>query len=194
MRAAAPVLLVLAAACGPKLDPLELADQKPFLVVSFDTAVSGAQVTELPEKAFEFALSSTFDFENACVTKGPLRVDARADAAPGLQLGVASWPTKGSNRWSIDCGSTTDPCDRARLIARWDTTEGRWDATLGPVGNGLATASNCSAQVAADALESDQVVVEGTCTNLLTTFTPAGETESKFGPSSLRFRALCPRP
>jgi len=185
---------VLSSACGPELDPLTLEPQRAFLAVSLDTAPGAGQVTELPAKTFEFALSSTFDFDHLCRTDGPLRLDARADAAPGLQLGVASWAARGPNRWGVDCADAQEPCDRAKFVVRWDTPEGRWDATLSAVGNGLAAASACTAQVSADALASEQVVIEATCTNLLTTLTPAGSTDAQFGPSVLQWRALCPRP
>lgn len=192
MRPPLAALALLALACAPAVDPEKLGPQRPFATVTLTTAPQAGETTALPEATRTFALSSTYAFDHACRFDGGFAFTVRADAAPALELEAGPWAPKGPNRFTLDC-TVDEACERTRAMVRWDGDDGRYDASPANPEAGLATPTKCVASFAADALDSTQVVLEGSCDPLLGTFTRPGE-QPRFGPVRLSFRALCPRP
>lgn len=194
VRLVAAALGGLGLACGGAVDPAALHAQRPFLFVSLTTRPPGVAPSPLPDSHPSVALASTFAFDSVCeVLSTGLHVASRADAAPGLVLELGQWAAVGPSRFAGQCRADGTPCSADLARVRWEDADGRFDAAGGGPADGLAQPTLCAATVVADALAKDQELVEGTCDNLLGSFTSAGA-PPVFGPVRLQFRALCRRP
>lgn len=189
-----PALVLLSlAACGAEVNPGELAAQRPFVLVTLDTIPPEGAPSKLKPGTVEFAISSTFAFENLCEQHPDgLRLAIRADAAPTVAFTLGPWRAATGNRFHSTCAEEGVECPDL-VHVRWDADGGRYDAALAKKSDGLPDGSVCQATYVADALKPDFAVLEGSCDNLLGSFTK-GDEQPVFGPVKLSLRALCRRP